>query len=175
MFGLSDLTEDCRAREYFCQYLSIGHGPAATAAIELSRLRRNSYVIAGQDSRLIGAPLSSKVMPMKGCRAIRSLGLVSLGVACAVGTRSTETNGGAGAVPARFGPAVAAVRRFILDTMRVLGAPGAAICVSQDGRLIWSEGFGFADLEQRVPVTIETRFRIGSVSKPLTAAALGLL
>ena len=37
------------------------------------------------------------------------------------------------------------------------------------------EGFGWADLEQRVPVTPLTRFRIGSVSKPLTAAALGLL
>jgi CubicO group peptidase (beta-lactamase class C family) len=67
------------------------------------------------------------------------------------------------------------VRRFILDTMRILGAPGAAIAVRKDGKLIWSEGFGYADLEQQVPVTALTRFRVGSVSKPLTSAALGLL
>jgi serine beta-lactamase-like protein LACTB, mitochondrial len=72
-------------------------------------------------------------------------------------------------------PIVAAVRKFVVDTMRVLGAPGAAICVRKDGRLVWSEGFGYADLEQHVPVTPQTKFRIGSVSKPLTAAALGLL
>jgi serine beta-lactamase-like protein LACTB len=47
--------------------------------------------------------------------------------------------------------------------------------VRKDGRLVWSEGFGSANLEQHVPVTPSTRFRIGSVSKPLTAAALGLL
>jgi serine beta-lactamase-like protein LACTB, mitochondrial len=70
---------------------------------------------------------------------------------------------------------VAGVRQFILDTMRVLGAPGSAISVRKDGRVVWSEGFGSANLEQHVPVTPLTRFRIGSVSKPLTATALGLL
>lgn len=34
--------------------------------------------------------------------------------------------------------------------------------------------FGYADAENRVPVREETKFRIGSVSKPLTAAAVGL-
>jgi serine beta-lactamase-like protein LACTB, mitochondrial len=37
---------------------------------------------------------------------------------------------------------------------------------------VYSEGFGFADLEERVPVWPTTKFRIGSVSKPLTAVAL---
>jgi serine beta-lactamase-like protein LACTB len=44
-----------------------------------------------------------------------------------------------------------------------------------NGHIVWSEGFGYADLERRVPVTNETQFRIGSVSKPLTAAAVALL
>jgi CubicO group peptidase (beta-lactamase class C family) len=43
------------------------------------------------------------------------------------------------------------------------------------GRIVYAEGFGFADLEHRVPVTPLTRFRIGSVSKSVTSAALGLL
>jgi len=74
-----------------------------------------------------------------------------------------------------YATAIAADRRFILDTMRVLGAPGASVTVISDGSVVWSEGFGWADLEQRVPVTPLTRFRIGSVSKSLTSIGLGLL
>jgi CubicO group peptidase (beta-lactamase class C family) len=59
--------------------------------------------------------------------------------------------------------------------MRVVGAPGAAFCVMRDGEIVWSAGFGMADLEQRVPVTTTTRFRIGSVSKALTSVAIGRL
>jgi CubicO group peptidase (beta-lactamase class C family) len=40
---------------------------------------------------------------------------------------------------------------------------------------VYAEALGFADLEQRVLATTATKFRIGSISKPLTAAALGLL
>ncbi len=72
-------------------------------------------------------------------------------------------------------PAAAGVRQFIMDTLQVLGAPGAAICVIRDGRIVWNEGIGMADLEQRVPVSTTTRFRIGSVSKALTGVALGRL
>jgi serine beta-lactamase-like protein LACTB len=54
-------------------------------------------------------------------------------------------------------------------------APGVSIAVSRGGRLLWSEAIGCADLELQVPVSKTTRLRIGSVSKPLTAAALGLL
>jgi serine beta-lactamase-like protein LACTB, mitochondrial len=53
--------------------------------------------------------------------------------------------------------------------------PGASVAVGVDGDVVWAEGFGWADLEQRVPVTPLTRFRIGSVSKPLTSVAVGLL
>ncbi len=51
-------------------------------------------------------------------------------------------------------------------------APGCSVAVAVGGRVVWSEGFGWADLEQRVPVTAETRFGIGSISKSLTAAGL---
>ena len=52
------------------------------------------------------------------------------------------------------------------------GIPGLSVTVAVDGKIVFSEGFGYADLEQRVPVWPTTKFRIGSVSKPLTAAAL---
>lgn len=49
--------------------------------------------------------------------------------------------------------------------------PGVAAAVAIDGRVVWTEGVGFADLEHRVPVTAETRFGIGSISKSLTMTA----
>jgi CubicO group peptidase (beta-lactamase class C family) len=49
--------------------------------------------------------------------------------------------------------------------------PGAAVAVVAGGQVVWSEGFGLADVEQRVPVTPRTRFRLGSVSKLFAAAA----
>ncbi|GAB5537512.1 MAG: hypothetical protein Rubg2KO_37610 [Rubricoccaceae bacterium] len=53
--------------------------------------------------------------------------------------------------------------------------PGMALAVSVDGETIWSEGFGYADLEGRVHVTPEMRFRIASISKPMTAVAIAQL
>jgi CubicO group peptidase (beta-lactamase class C family) len=52
---------------------------------------------------------------------------------------------------------------------------GFSVAVAVHGKLLWAQGYGFADLEQKVLVTPETKFRIGSVSKPLTAAAVALL
>src|SRR3984893_571180 len=53
--------------------------------------------------------------------------------------------------------------------------PGMSIAVAVDGKLVWAEGFGLADLEQCVPVSPKTKFRIGSTSKPLTSAGLMVL
>jgi CubicO group peptidase (beta-lactamase class C family) len=55
------------------------------------------------------------------------------------------------------------------------GLPGLSVAVGVAGQVVYSEGFGLADLENRVPVTPLTRFRIGSVSKSVTSVALGLL
>jgi CubicO group peptidase (beta-lactamase class C family) len=58
---------------------------------------------------------------------------------------------------------------------KVARPPGMSVAVAVDGKLVWAEGFGVADLEQCVPVTPKTKFRIGSTSKPLTSAAVALL
>lgn len=50
--------------------------------------------------------------------------------------------------------------------------PGAAVLVAQNGKIIYQKGFGFANLEHRVPVTTETKFRIGSITKQFTASAI---
>ncbi len=53
--------------------------------------------------------------------------------------------------------------------------PGLSVAVGVDGEIVWAEGFGWADMEKRVPVAPGMRFRIGHASKPLTSAAVGLL
>lgn len=53
--------------------------------------------------------------------------------------------------------------------------PGVSVAVGIGGEVVWAEGFGWADLEGRIPVTPDTRFRIGTASKALTSAAVGLL
>ncbi len=55
------------------------------------------------------------------------------------------------------------------------GLTGLSVAVLVDQRVVWAEGFGLADVEQGVPVTPLSRFRIGSISKPVTAAALARL
>ena len=46
------------------------------------------------------------------------------------------------------------------------GTPGLALAVAVDGKIVYSEGFGFADLEERAPAWPTTKFRIVSISKP---------
>src|SRR5262245_33051003 len=50
-------------------------------------------------------------------------------------------------------------------------APGISVAVVQDGEFVWSAGFGMADLENSVPATSRTLYRLGSISKPITATA----
>lgn len=52
------------------------------------------------------------------------------------------------------------------------GVPGAAVAVSKEGRLVYARGFGYADVEERLPVQPDSRFRIASISKPITATAI---
>jgi serine beta-lactamase-like protein LACTB, mitochondrial len=53
--------------------------------------------------------------------------------------------------------------------------PGLSVAVAVDGEIVWAEGFGWSDVESRTPLTPLTRFRLGAVSKPLTAVAAALL
>lgn len=53
--------------------------------------------------------------------------------------------------------------------------PGAALGIVKDGKLIYSRGYGLADLEHNVPITDSTIFYIGSVSKQFVTMGLLLL
>ena len=56
--------------------------------------------------------------------------------------------------------------------MAYRGLPGVAVGVEQDQQLIWSKGFGFADVATKKPMTAQTRFRIASNSKLFAAIAI---
>jgi len=50
--------------------------------------------------------------------------------------------------------------------------PGIALLVAKDGKVLYKKGFGYANLNDKVPVTPDTKFRIGSVTKQFTGAAI---
>lgn len=62
--------------------------------------------------------------------------------------------------------------RKISSELLARGIPGMSVAVAVNGHLVYAEGFGYADLEERVPARPTTKFRIGSISKTLTAVAL---
>jgi CubicO group peptidase (beta-lactamase class C family) len=69
----------------------------------------------------------------------------------------------------------ATIDAFVEAEMRRQSIPGVAVGVIEDGVLVHARGFGFADLEQSVPVTIGTRFHSGSLGKLFTALGVMLL
>jgi CubicO group peptidase (beta-lactamase class C family) len=59
-----------------------------------------------------------------------------------------------------------------MDAMDDFSIPGTQLTVSVSNKIVFSEGLGYSDIKNRTPVTTATRFRIGSISKSLTSAAL---
>ena len=53
--------------------------------------------------------------------------------------------------------------------------PGVAVGVVERGHLVFARGFGYRDVDQRLPVTPDTLFPLGSCSKAFTATAIALL
>lgn len=58
------------------------------------------------------------------------------------------------------------------DAVASATVPGISVAIAGKQGLIWAKGFGWADLENKVPVSTTTKMRIGSVAKPFTTAAL---
>jgi D-alanyl-D-alanine carboxypeptidase len=52
------------------------------------------------------------------------------------------------------------------------GKPGIAVAIQRGTQVMYSKGFGYADVEHRVPVTSETVFPIGSITKTMTGLAI---
>ncbi len=76
---------------------------------------------------------------------------------------------------AKYAQVIQRARANIDSLVAANNVPGISVAVSVNGKVVWSEGFGMANVETQTPVTPLTKFRIGSISKSLTAAGVGLL
>ncbi len=59
----------------------------------------------------------------------------------------------------------------LAERMKQLHVPGVSVAVINHGEIEWAKGYGLADIHTRTPVTPETLFQAGSVSKPVAALA----
>jgi CubicO group peptidase (beta-lactamase class C family) len=75
----------------------------------------------------------------------------------------------------KWADAVEQARQIVRAALTEQNLPGLSVAVGVGSDIVWAEGFGWADLENRVPVAPDIRFRIGTASKALTSAAVGLL
>lgn len=79
---------------------------------------------------------------------------------------------------ALLSPAIAGAAQFdaarerIHDAMREDNLPSIAVGVAHRGRIVWEEGFGYANQEKRRPATAHTVYSLASLSKPFTATAM---
>jgi CubicO group peptidase (beta-lactamase class C family) len=73
------------------------------------------------------------------------------------------------AIPKAALDAVRSRIRHLIDSAQV---PSVTVAVAKDGRIVWEEGFGFADLERRTPATPTTLYSMASISKPIAATGV---
>ncbi|MCD4783390.1 MAG: serine hydrolase [Candidatus Eremiobacteraeota bacterium] len=67
------------------------------------------------------------------------------------------------------------IEEIVTRSMKEWKVPGVAMAVIKDGRIIYTKGFGYRDAKNKLPVTTETVFPIGSCSKAFTSFIAGLL
>ena len=79
---------------------------------------------------------------------------------------------GGAAAPSLTTTQVRAIRALVTKFMESHHAPGATFAIGLDGRIAWTEGFGFSDLENHVRATPNTAYRSASIGKPMTATAV---
>ena len=94
---------------------------------------------------------------------------ILLGVILIVGASSH------GVYSQKYSEPIKNARELINELMVKQGIPGLSVTIAIDDKVVWSEGFGYADLEHSVRVTPNTSFRVGSISKLFTAVALAKL
>jgi CubicO group peptidase (beta-lactamase class C family) len=66
-------------------------------------------------------------------------------------------------------------REIVRGEVAAQNLPGVSVAVGVGNDLVWAEGFGWSDIATQAPVTPATRFRLGTLSIPLTSAAVGVM
>lgn len=71
----------------------------------------------------------------------------------------------------KFAPLREKIQQALVDQQ----VPSLAVAVARDGKILWEQGFGWADRENRVLASEHTMYSLASISKPITATGLMLL
>ena len=77
--------------------------------------------------------------------------------------------------PPRRAPPLAGLDAYISKTMPDWKTPGLAIAVVKDGEVVFAHGYGVRESGKPAPVDTRTLFAIGSTTKAMTAALVGML
>src|ERR1700744_2601806 len=80
--------------------------------------------------------------------------------------------------PASSGFSQAGLQRvgdYIRNEVATGKIPGAVLLIQQHGHPVYFENFGMRDVEARLPMTVDTIFRLYSMSKPVTSVAVMML
>lgn len=79
-----------------------------------------------------------------------------------------QTGSAITATSGKYEKGLAAIEEKVDARRKELGIPGMSLAIVKDGEVIYSKGIGFKDFENKVPVTADTQFAIGSSSKAFT-------
>nr|CAD7395471.1 unnamed protein product [Timema poppensis] len=74
-----------------------------------------------------------------------------------------------------LGNVIIKAREYVKRAKEEIGTPGMVIGVSLNGTPVWTEGFGFSNVENGLPCHAETVMRIASISKSMTMAVVAKL
>ena len=78
-------------------------------------------------------------------------------------------------IDSTFSAQISEARKKIDSLKNIQDIPGISVAVGFQGKIIWAEGFGFSDRAKKERVSLGTKFRVGSISKSMTALALAKL
>ena len=67
------------------------------------------------------------------------------------------------------------INKYIRKEMKKQKIPGLSLAIIQNNHLVYGEGYGYANMEHKVPVKLETMFQSGSMGKQFTAMAIMIL
>ncbi len=117
-------------------------------------------------------PVIGGAEPLYQCRStLHRVAFCVLTVALGAGAAPTSAQ-----VPALGPDQLAQIEALVRDKADALGVPAVSVAVGTGGEIVWSEGFGTADLEHDAPASAATLYRTASITKWMTAtAALSLV
>jgi CubicO group peptidase (beta-lactamase class C family) len=69
-------------------------------------------------------------------------------------------------------PSLTALENYIKLKLEHDKTPGLSACIIKEDRIVWSKGFGFQNLDKKIPMTVHSIMDVASISKLITAMAI---